>query len=148
MQERDVQVFVEGTQNYFQEVSGVTPEIGLPYLKGEEEAILDYTGAIGISGERKGCVYFTTNREMLAGIVQAVVGSEEEVTEESLRDMVGEIANTISGNARRSFGSNFMISVPIVIVGSPVIDLPMGIPTYVIPLTWQGHKSYIVAGIE
>ena len=147
MQERDVQVFVEGTRSYFKEITGVAPDIGLPYIKGNEEAILDYTGAIGISGERKGCVYFSTNRAMLAEMVKIVAGTDDD-SEESLRDMAGEIANTISGNARRSFGSNFMISVPIVIVGSPTIDLPTSIPTYVIPLTWQGQKSYIVVGIE
>lgn len=147
MQERDVQVFVEGTRSYFKEITGVAPDIGLPYIKGNEEAILDYTGAIGISGERKGCVYFSTNRAMLAEMVKIVAGTDDD-SEESLRDMAGEIANTISGNARRSFGSNFMISVPIVIVGSPTIDLPTRIPTYVIPLTWQGQKSYIVVGIE
>lgn len=108
MQERDVQVFVEGTQNYFKEISGEAPEVGLPYIKGSEEIILDYTGAIGISGERKGCVYFTTNKDMLSEIVNVVLGPGSD-SEEALRDMVGEIANTISGNARRSFGSNFMV---------------------------------------
>ncbi len=147
MQERDVQVFVEGTQNYFKEISGEAPEVGLPYMKGSEEIILDYTGAIGISGERKGCVYFTTNKDMLSEIVGAVLGPGSD-SEEALRDMVGEIANTISGNARRSFGSNFMISVPIVIYGNPNIDLPVSIPTYIIPLTWKNYKSYIVVGIE
>ncbi len=147
MQEQDVQVFVNGTLNYFSEVGGSEPEIGLPYLKGEEEVILDYTGAIGISGERKGCVYFTTGRDMLTAIVEVVLG-EGNATEDAMKDMVGEIANTISGNARKSFGSNFMISVPIVIVGKPSINLPVRIPTYVIPVIWKGHKSFIVAGIE
>ena len=34
-------------------------------------------------------------------------------------DLVGEVANTIAGNARSEFGEEFEISVPIVLRGAP-----------------------------
>ena len=78
--------------------------------------IYDFTGVIGISGERQGCVYFTAHRDLLRQLLLHV--GEADVSDNNLCDLVGEIANTISGNARRHFGPNFMISVPVVVAGN------------------------------
>ncbi len=40
---------------------------------------------------------------------------ETDTSDENIKDLVGEVANTISGNARRDFGKNFVISVPVII---------------------------------
>ena len=54
------------------------------------------------------------------------------MSEELLVDLVGEVANTISGNARYVFGKDFMISVPVVIEGAPSsIHLPKDLRSYV-----------------
>ena len=37
---------------------------------------------------------------------------ETDTSDANIMDLVGEVANTISGNARRDFGRNFIISVP------------------------------------
>ena len=44
---------------------------------------------------------------------------ETDCSEETILDLVGEVANTISGNARRDFGKNFVISIPTVIAREP-----------------------------
>lgn len=147
MNAQDIEVFTHGILRYFAEVSGAQAEVGAPFLKGKDTVILDYTGAIGISGDRKGGVYFTAGRRALEDLVQAVVGVEAD--EDALKDMAGEIANTIAGNARESFGSNFMISIPMVVVGMPnTIEMPTRVPTYVIPIVWKDHKAFLVVGIE
>jgi chemotaxis protein CheX len=55
----------------------------------------------------------------------------------------------IAGNARRDFGSDFMISVPIVVKGAPEdIMLRLRPPVFIIPVTWRTHSAYLAVGIE
>ena len=61
-----------------------------------------------------------------------------------LKDLVGEIANTVSGNARREFGSEFIISPPIIVEGAPSQNyLPKGRRSYIIPVSWDKYKTII-----
>ena len=150
MIEKDIEVFVDLISNFFQKTAGVAPEVGVPFIKSvdTESVLLDYTGIIGISGERKGCVFFTTTRFVLSELAGSILDVPEP-DDESIRDLAGEIANTISGNAREFFGSDFMISLPVVIDGRPRgITWPMEVPTYIVPLEWKGHKSYLVIGLK
>ena len=70
----------------------------------------DYTGVIGISGARNGIVYFTAPRGMLTVLLMRM--QETDTSEENMKDLVGEVANTISGNARRDFGKDFSSRCP------------------------------------
>jgi chemotaxis protein CheX len=64
------------------------------------------------------------------------------------RDLVGEIANTLSGNAREEFGSDFLISVPNVIVGPRLsADLRTGDRNYAIPLNWRSETAYLLVSL-
>ena len=78
-------------------------------------ATYDYTGVINISGKREGVVYFTAPRAMLT--VLLIKMHENDFSHENMCDLVGEGANTISGNARRDFGREFVISAPNVVHG-------------------------------
>lgn len=63
--------------------------------------------------------------------------------------MIGEMANTISGNASEAFGRDFQISVPLVITGNPEgVDLLNRAPGFVVPVQWKTHKAYLVVGVE
>ena len=149
MNESDIKIFVDGVSNYFEETTGEKPEVGVPYIKGEESVVLDYTGAIGISGKKRGCIYITASSKMLEDLAKLIL-LVEDIEIEVLLDMVGELANTIAGNARNAYGSEFMISVPIVLDGKPndIILQKMKVPTYIIPITWRDSASILVVGIE
>jgi len=56
-----------------------------------------------------------------------------------LMDLVGEVCNTIAGNARREFGENFILSVPLLLHGKGS-DIAVSNVTsiYVIPIVWKG----------
>lgn len=145
MKEEKIQVFIDGVNRYFNEVNKLNVEIGTPYLvENEKPQAHDYTGIIGISGGRyKGCVYFTAPTVLLKHLLLSM--REDDNSDENMRDLVGEIANTISGNARGEFGETFMISVPVVISGAPNdIYLPKGSRSYVIPLKCKNYHSAIV----
>lgn len=122
-------------------------EIAAPYLAvAEDVPISELTGIIGISGGRKGCVFITSTKTMLRHLVLSL--GENEVTPELLRDVIGEMANTISGNARADFGPEFMISVPVVVEGSPdLIALPKKLKGYVIPIRWNSFPFLLVASL-
>lgn len=148
MQEKDLQVFIDGTMHYFQHSSKENAIVGTPYLLNTSNTICyDYTGIIGISGKRKGCVYFTAPSIMLIHLLTSM--GEADISSENCCDIVGEVANTISGNARKSFGQEFMISVPIVIGGEPErIKLPEDILSFVIPMSWRQNNAALVISLE
>ncbi len=148
MNETDLHFFIDSTMNYFEEVTNEKASAGIPYIKDEEPVVLEYTGIIGISGKRKGSVYITTNEAMLREIAHIILGMED-IQSEDFKDLVGEIANTISGNVRQAYGSDFMISVPVVVEGrAKDIKLPDNIQSFVVPLTWKDYKSFLVVCLE
>jgi chemotaxis protein CheX len=71
--------------------------------------------------------------------------NEAPVNGELIRDLVGEIANTLSGNAREEFGRDFLISVPIVSTDRNVrFQFPRDCRNYVIPIIWQTEKAFLL----
>jgi chemotaxis protein CheX len=75
--------------------------------------------------------------------------NESNVSHENLCDLVGEVANTISGNARRDFGNQFAISVPTVVSGaSTSVQPPADCRPVVIPIHWRSHSAKLVVCLK
>ena len=107
----------------------------------------EFTGIIGIYGKKKGCVYFTAPMSLLKHLLLSI--GETNTSRDALSDLVGEVANTISGNARSYFGTEFMISVPVVVNGKTErIKLPSSLRSYVIPVNWRNYEAAIVISLE
>lgn len=148
MKETDLHFFIDSTLNYFEEVTDEKAQTGIPYLKAHERVVLDYTGIIGISGKRKGSIYITASTDMLTTLGKVILGVDE-VDAEDLKDLIGEIANIISGNVRQAYGSDFMISVPVVVEGmAKDIKMPDEVQAFVIPITWKSFKAFLVVCLE
>ena len=148
MKEDKLRVFIEGAQNYFSQIDKEEIIVGTPYLvENNMPAAHDYTGIIGISGNNSGIVYSTAPRILLAHMLESI--KEPDLSEDNMTDLVGEVANTIAGNARSEFGEQFQISVPIVIRGIPdEILLPRKDRSFVIPLEWRKHQAAIVISLR
>ena len=148
MKEDKLRVFIEGAQNYFSQIDKEEIIVGTPYLvENNMPAAHDYTGIIGISDNNSGIVYFTAPRILLAHMLESI--KEPDLSEDNMTDLVGEVANTIAGNARSEFGEQFQISVPIVIRGIPdEILLPRKDRSFVIPLEWRKHQAAIVISLR
>lgn len=147
MHETELQVFIDGTTYYFSQSSEEEASVGTPYLISNRASVAkEYTGIIGISGKRKGSVYFTADSAMLKVLLASM--GETTLSHEYMCDLVGEVANTISGNARREFGKDFMISVPIVVVGEKKIVMPENLRSFVIPINWRSHEASLVICLE
>lgn len=148
MTERELRAFIDVVTRYFDDVTSIPAEMGVPFVKEQAAVLLDLTGLIGISGARRGGIYVTAPRGMLAALAAVILGTDA-VEDEDILDMVGELANTIAGNMRATFGSTFMISVPIVVEGKPDdIHLRLKPPVFVIPIRWNGHNCYLSVGLE
>ncbi|MCB1589243.1 MAG: chemotaxis protein CheX [Xanthomonadales bacterium] len=148
MDEGDIQVLIDGTVHYFHRSLDRTAEVGTPYLLEDRQRIIsDYTGVIGITGVRRGCVYFTAPSAMLRHIL--MTHGETRVDSEFMADVVGEVANTISGNARRVFGEEFVISVPTVYSGTPDFSkMSLAERSFVIPIHWRQYHAALVVSIS
>ncbi|AUX62051.1 chemotaxis protein CheX [Simonsiella muelleri] len=149
MKEEKLQVFLEGVQKYFEQM--MDPEeltVGTPYLvENSVPSAKDFTGVIAISGKSKGIVYFTAPKELLERLL--VLMGEKDISEAFMIDLVGEVANTIAGNARSEFGEEFEISVPIVLRGAPdEIMLPRKDRSFVIPIAWKSRSAAIVVSLR
>jgi chemotaxis protein CheX len=148
MAEKTLQVFIDGVVRFFEHTSDKHVKVGTPYLvENNSPAAYDITGIIGISGPYRGCVYFTAPRILLKHLLMAI--GETDTRNEHLFDLVGEVANTISGNARSTFGHDFMISVPVMLEGAPNnIHLPKDSRSYVIPVYWKTYHAAVVICLE
>src|SRR6202035_1346372 len=98
--EAEIRTFIEGTTNYFETTAQQPATVGSPYLvTGGTRGADAYTAVIVISGSRKGIVYFSAQRGMLTVLLMRM--QETDTSDDNIKDLVGEVANTISGNARR-----------------------------------------------
>ncbi len=148
LQEQELKTFVEGTTNYFEVAAQQPATVGSPYLVTDgNPTVHEYTGVISVSGRREGVVYFTAPKAMLTVLLMKM--QENDFSHENMRDLVGEVANTISGNARRDFGNDFVISVPSVLTGERT-DLPVipGARSFVIPINWRSHSAKLVVSLK
>ena len=147
MDEEQLRSFVEIVQHYFENQGGKAAEVGSPYLADPEALpMLDFTGVIGISGARQGCIYLTASQDLLKTLLLHV--GETDTSEANVADLVGEMANTIAGNARTHFGPEFMISVPLAVQGrAQGFQMPRGVKAYVIPMYWHKLSASLVVSL-
>ena len=149
MVKKTLDTFTNIIINYFHTTYDVKVDIGSPYLisdLGEFDG--DFTGVIRISGQYNGSCYFSTPKSLLQQILTSLSIPIDIDSEEVLSDIAGEIANTLSGNARAELGEDFIISIPKVFRGKQslqAIDIEDDpeLLTYAIPVYWNSEKAFI-----
>lgn len=136
-------VFLSSINAFFAQIDDTQVAIDTPYLNNNKSAIgYDYSGVIRISGPLKGCVYVSAPTIMLREIIKVMGEPDSSIT--MMKDLLGEMANTISGNARSEFGSEFIISPPKIVEGAPNVSyLPKERHSYITPFTWRGYEAVI-----
>lgn len=147
---KQIDIFIEGVKRYFTHLDKSADELdfGVPYLiKNSEPLGKDYTGVIAVSGSNSGYVFFSAGRSMLSKILLNL--GEPILHTDLMRDLVGEVANTIAGNARKSLGEEFHISPPKVLLGN--IDTAMLASkrrSYVLPIRWKSNGAQLIISLE
>lgn len=146
----DVAGLLDSATRYFVSLTKIKPDFGVPYnldTKSQKHPLYHYTGHIGISGSHKGGLVITCEKDLISNLVKIVLGISPATDEENI-PMIGEMANTIAGNARLHFGAGFDISVPSVVVGElEEFKFLLAEPTLVVPFTWQGSAGNLIVGL-
>lgn len=141
MKEEKLKIFINSVIGFFNRTNDTDVSIGSPYLtESIKEMSSDYTGVIAISGEYAGECYFSAPKVLLRHLILSM--GETDTSESMMLDTVGEVANTLSGNARKKLGHDFIISTPRIIKGA-IKRKPQesGDRFYVIPIKWKSYKA-------
>ncbi len=144
--ERRLKTFIDVTVRYFERITSEEAVVDVPSIDFGERALLDFTGVIRISGPASGLVYVTAPTAMLEALLR--VTGETDVQPRLLGDFVGEMANTISSNARRDFGPAFEVSVPKVLCHGDVFPYAFPPVAFVLPIQWRNFSCQIVIAVE
>lgn len=136
-------VFLSSISAFFAQIDNTAVALDTPYLNDNKSAVgYDYSGIIKISGPLEGCVYVSAPSVLLREIIKVMGEPDSSIT--MMKDLLGEMANTISGNARTEFGPDFIISPPKIVEGAPSNSyLPKTRNSYITPFTWGGHDAVI-----
>lgn len=147
LSETELKIFIDAVTHYFSQLTSEPAVVRSAYLAETEMPHFDYTGLITLSGHFRGCVYFSAPRRLVRELLIQL--QEPDTCDENLLDAVGEVANTISGNARRHFGSALDISVPITIRGTAEqIKSAVHTRPFAIMLSWQRYQAIVVVDLE
>ncbi|MDR1854395.1 MAG: chemotaxis protein CheX [Azoarcus sp.] len=147
--EKDIHSFVDAVSGFFAQFAEEKVEIRAAYLV--EGAIkpstFELTSYITLSGDYSGRVYFSAPRALIAHLL--LMMQEPNRNDDRLLDAVGEIANTISGNARKHFGETMEISVPSTeVTETGWLDTVVSPRSYVILVKWKQYRASVVVDIQ
>jgi len=144
LNEQDLRVFIDALTHYFRQITREDADVLPSYLSLHDIPVQEYTGLITISGQFHGQVYFSAPSALLRHLLMAQ--GESTLTEANLLDQVGEVANTLAGNARSYFGERFIISPPRTQRGEP--QTAIASRPFVIPLSWKKYKALLVVDVR
>jgi len=146
----EINTFIDGVKNYFINIGADKEDIdiGAPYLlKQSDKLNLDFTGIISITGNTNGYIFFTSTSVLLKYIL--LKHSESNHSDLYLQDVVGEVANTIAGNARRTLGEHFHISPPKVVKKSVDNNLLNKTQhSYALPIFWKRKAARLIISLD
>jgi len=141
----DIKVFSDAASAFFQQTTGSKAAVRTAYLLSAQDVAVwnDFQGLIELTGRFRGTVAFSAPRGLLSHVLLKI--GESDYSDASHRDIVGEIANQMSGYARRHFGETMEISPPKVLAGSERKGPAQaaGQP-FVIPMVWDRYEAHLV----
>ncbi len=142
---QDIKIFSDAAGLFFEQTTGKRASVRTAYLLDTQGAVVwdDYQGLIDLDGKYRGSVAFSAPRGLLSHVL--LLMGERGYSEASHRDIVGEIANQMSGYARRHFGDSMEISPPRVLTERPAPSAGEadGVP-FVIPMAWERYEAHLV----
>lgn len=145
----DIRVFSDAASAFFLQSTRSKAAVRTAYLMDTAEYVVwnDYQGLIRLDGNYRGSVAFSAPRGLLSHVLLLL--GESDYSDASHRDIVGEIANQMSGYARRHFGEGMQISPPEVVSqrGAAGAAAPEATP-FVIPLLWDRYEAHLVVAMR
>ncbi len=146
LHETEIKLFVESVRRYFQVVTKQEPQITSAFLGTGDVDGHDFNGIVTFSGTYNGHVMVSMPPALLKELL--LLQGETDLSESNLLDAVGEIANTLGGNARKTLGSGLQISVPMKLHGSSGVRAKVRKHPYVITLRWNHQPAMVCVDME
>lgn len=145
----DIRVFSDAAGAFFEQSTRRRATVRTAYMLGSADPVVwdDYQGLIELDGRWRGSVGFSAPRGLLSHLLLAI--GERDYSEASHRDIVGEIANQMSGYARRHFGEGMAISPPRVLTrGRDAPPAAAEAVPFAIPMRWENYQAHLVVRMQ
>jgi chemotaxis protein CheX len=146
LSETDLRLFVDSIKRYLQITTRQEPQITSAFLGTGDVQGFEFNGIVTFSGSYNGQVVVSMPSKMLRELL--LLQHETDLSDGNLLDAVGEIANTLAGNARKTLGTGLSISVPVKIQGAPTIKTRVRKHPFVITLRWNRHEAMVCVDME
>jgi chemotaxis protein CheX len=146
LHESELKLFVDSVQRYFKVVTQQEPQITSAFLATGELEAHEFNGIVTFSGSYNGHVMVSMPQRLLRELL--LLQRETDLSDGNLLDAVGEIANTLGGNARKTLGAGLNISVPVKLQGASGIKARVRKHPYVITLRWNHQPALVCVDME
>ena len=144
--ESELKLFVDSVRRYFKVTTSQEPQITSAFLVTKDLEAHEFNGIVSFSGSYSGHVIVSMPERLLRQLL--LLQHETDLSDGNLLDAVGEIANTLAGNARKSLGPTLAISVPVKMQGAPSIKTRVRKHPFVITLRWTCHDAMVCVDME
>ncbi len=141
LKESELRLFIDSVSRYFNVTSRIAPEITSAFLGMGALPCHDFNGIVSFSGRFSGQVIVSLPAAALKELL--LIQRETNLSQANLLDAVGEIANTLAGNARKSLGQDLEISVPRVVHGRAANEASARQHPYVITFRWNTYPGMV-----
>jgi chemotaxis protein CheX len=141
LKESELRLFVDSVSRYFDVTSRIAPEITSAFLGVGPLPGHDFNGIVRFSGRFTGHVVVSLPAVALKELL--LIQRETDLSRANLLDAVGEIANTLAGNARKALGKDLEISVPTVVHGRSSSETRTRVHPYVITFRWNTYPGMV-----
>ena len=145
LHDEDIEVLARTVIEYFEVATGDKAKVRTAWLLEQEEPVLreDFNGLIEVSGGYTGSICFSAPQRLLDYLLLAA--GDGDYSKAKYLDLIGEVANTLSGRARSHFGETLQISPPRAFARDEPAVAPRadGLP-YAIPIVWRSLEANLV----
>ncbi|MES2944948.1 MAG: chemotaxis protein CheX [Pseudomonadota bacterium] len=146
LSEDDLKLFVDSIKRYLLVTTKQEPQLTSAFLGTADVEGFEFNGLVTFSGSYNGHVVVSMPGKLLRELL--LLQRETDLSDGNLLDAVGEIANTLAGNARKTLGSGLQISVPVKLQGAHGIKARVRQRPYVITLRWGHHSAMVCVDME
>ena len=146
LREDDLRMFVESIKRYLLVTTRQEPQLTSAFLGTADVEGFEFNGIVTFSGSYNGHVVVSMPAKLVREIL--LLQHETDLSDGNLLDAVGEIANTLAGNARKTLGTDLQISVPMKMQGAHGIKARVRKRPYVITLRWGHHSAMVCVDME
>ncbi len=139
---------LESTVTVLSTMAMIDAKPGKPSKKDSNVALGDVTGMIDLTGpQAKGSLAISFSEAAILDITQKMLGEEIDNIDETVVDVVGEVTNMITGNAKRLYseqGIELDLTLPNTLIGkNQIIQHSIDVSPIVLPFQTQAGQFYV-----